>query len=95
MNEEIGIEEAAPWLVIAVTLLGAGLRILLIDKNGMWLDETFSVWLANHNLGEMLDWIAKVDQHPPLYYLLLRPWIAQFGDCLLYTSDAADECPAV
>jgi mannosyltransferase len=84
MNEEIGIEEAAPWLVIAITLLGAGLRILLIDKNGMWLDETFSVWLANHNLGEMLDWIAKIDQHPPLYYLLLHPWIAQFGDTPKY-----------
>ena len=80
MKDEIGIEEAAPWIVIAITLLGGVLRILLINKNGMWLDETFSVWLANHSLEEMLSWIAKIDQHPPLYYLLLHPWIGKFGD---------------
>jgi uncharacterized membrane protein len=84
MTDEIGIEEAAPWIVIAITLLGGVLRILLITKNGMWLDETFSVWLANHNLEEMLSWIAKIDQHPPLYYLLLHPWIGKYGDTPYY-----------
>ena len=84
MRDEIGIEEAAPWVVIAITLMGGVLRILLINKNGMWLDETFSVWLVNHSIGEMLDWIAKIDQHPPLYYLLLHPWIGKFGDTPYY-----------
>jgi uncharacterized membrane protein len=84
MTDEIGIEEAAPWIVIAITLLGGVLRILLINKNGMWLDETFSVWLANHSLEEMLGWIAKIDQHPPLYYLLLHPWIGKYGDTAYY-----------
>ena len=46
----------------------------------MWLDETFSVWLANHSIGDMLQWIVKIDQHPPLYYLLLHYWIAHYGD---------------
>ena len=46
----------------------------------MWLDETFSVWLANHSVGEMLPWIVRIDQHPPLYYLLLHYWIALTGD---------------
>jgi hypothetical protein len=80
MNEEIDIDELAPWLVILITLIGGGLRVLLLDKNGMWLDETFSVWLANHNLTEMLQWTVKIDQHPPLYYLLLHFWIALNGD---------------
>ena len=80
MNDDIEIEELAPWLLIPITLIGALLRLFLIDKNGMWLDETFSVWLANHSVLEMLQWIVKIDQHPPLYYLLLHSWIALKGD---------------
>jgi hypothetical protein len=80
MNEEIDIEELAPWLVILITLVGGGLRILLLDSKGMWLDETFSVWLTNHSVGDMLHWIVRIDQHPPLYYLLLHYWIALNGD---------------
>ncbi|MBN1261382.1 MAG: glycosyltransferase family 39 protein [Anaerolineae bacterium] len=80
MNEEISIEEAAPWFVVVITLIGGGLRLLLLDSKGMWLDETFSVWLANQSVVDMLQWIVKIDQHPPLYYLLLNFWIACFGD---------------
>jgi hypothetical protein len=53
---------------------------MLLGSKGMWLDETFSVWLANHSVAEMLQWIVKIDQHPPLYYLLLHYWIALNGD---------------
>jgi len=80
MNEELDIEELAPWLVILITGLGAGLRVLLLDQQGLWLDETFSIWLAHHSVGDMLQWIARIDQHPPLYYLLLRGWMALDGD---------------
>ena len=80
MNEEIGLDEAAPWLIICITLLGGVLRVLLLDTKGMWLDETFSVWLAGHSIVEMLQWIVKIDQHPPLYYLLLHNWVALYGD---------------
>jgi hypothetical protein len=80
MNEENEIEELAPWLVLIITLIGGGLRVLLLDSKGMWLDETFSVWLANHSVGDMLQWTVKIDQHPPLYYLLLHYWIALNGD---------------
>jgi mannosyltransferase len=80
MNEDIEIEEFAPWLVIIITLIGGGLRVLLLGNKGLWLDETFSVWLANHNVEAMLQWIVRIDQHPPLYYLLLHYWIALKGD---------------
>ena len=56
------------------------LRVLLLGNKGLWLDETFSVWLANHSVVDMLQWIARIDQHPPLYYLLLHYWIALNGD---------------
>ncbi len=80
MNEELDIEEWAAWLVILITLVGGGLRVLLLDAKGMWSDETFSVWVVNHSVGDMLQWIVKIDQHPPLYYLLLHGWVALRGD---------------
>ena len=84
MNEETELDEFAPWLVLILTLIGGFLRVLLLGSKGMWLDETFSVWLANHSVSEMLHWIVRIDQHPPLYYLLLHYWIALNGDTPYY-----------
>jgi mannosyltransferase len=78
--EENDIESLAPWLVILVTLVGGWLRVFRLGSKGLWLDETFSIWLANHSVVDMLQWIVKIDQHPPLYYLLLHYWIALKGD---------------
>jgi uncharacterized membrane protein len=84
MNEEIDFEELAPWLVIVITVIGGWLRLFLLDDKGLWLDETFSIWMANHSVPEMLQWIVRIDQHPPLYYLLLHYWIALNGDTPYY-----------
>ncbi len=85
MNEEIEIDELASWLgIIFITLFGGWLRILLIATKGMWLDETFSLWLASHSVPDMLQWMVRIDQHPPLYYLLLHYWIAHNGDTPYY-----------
>ncbi|MGB8214397.1 MAG: glycosyltransferase family 39 protein [Anaerolineales bacterium] len=84
MNAEIGFEEAAPWLVIFITLFGGILRVLLLGNKGMWLDETFSVWLAKQSVSAMLHWVVTIDQQPPLYYLLLHAWIALNGDTPYY-----------
>ncbi|MBP1703357.1 MAG: hypothetical protein H6Q38_2464 [Chloroflexi bacterium] len=80
MYEEYKIEELAPWLVIIITLIGGVLRVFALGNKGMWLDETFSVWLANHSVADILQWTATLDQHPPLYYLLLHYWIALRGN---------------
>lgn len=75
MKDEIELEEFAPGVVILLALVGGFLRVLLLGAKGMWLDETFSVWMASHNVADMLQWIIRIDQHPPLYYLLLHCWI--------------------
>ena len=80
MSDEFDIEELAPWFAVVITLVGGGLRVLLLANKGMWLDETFSVWMASQSVGDMLQWVAKIDQHPPLYYLLLHFWIALNDD---------------
>jgi len=85
MSEEIEIDELASWLaIIFITLFGGWLRVLLLADKGMWLDETFSVWIANHSVPDMLQWIIRIDQHPPLYYLLLHYWITLNGDTPYY-----------
>lgn len=80
MNEENDLEEWAPGFIILITLVGGALRVLLLSAKGMWLDETFSVWMASHSLPDLLQWIIRIDQHPPLYYFLLHYWIALTGD---------------
>jgi len=80
MNDEIDIEDAAPWLLLFIIIAGGVLRILLLDKNGLWLDETYSIWMAKQSIGDMLQWIVKIDQHPPLYYFLLHFWTVMNGD---------------
>ena len=63
-----------------LTLLAALLRFYLIGAKTLWLDEAFSIWLARQPLWEMVGWLVRIDQHPPLYYTLLHGWIRLFGD---------------
>jgi len=79
MYEKSEIEELAPWLAVVITLVGGVLRLLMLGTKGLWLDETLSMWAASHNIGAMLHWVALVDHHPPLYYLLLHYWIGFNG----------------
>lgn len=67
------------WLAVAaITLLGLALRAFRLDFQPLWWDEGYSVWFANHPLGEMLRLTAE-DVHPPLYYGLLGGWSRLFG----------------
>jgi mannosyltransferase len=66
--------------LLAITALGVFLRVYHIGSKGLWIDEAFSIWMARHPIGEMLDWVARIDQHPPLYYLLLHCWMRLGGD---------------
>ncbi|MCB0118985.1 MAG: glycosyltransferase family 39 protein [Anaerolineales bacterium] len=84
MNEEFELEEWVPWLALFVTALGGFLRVLMIGTKGLWLDETVSIWLAKQSVADMLQWIVKIDPHPPLYYLLLHFWMTHYGDTPYY-----------
>jgi mannosyltransferase len=66
-------------LLSAIMVLGGFLRVYRIGSEGLWLDEAFSVWMARQPVGQMLNWLVHIDQHPPLYYLLLHFWMA-LGD---------------
>ncbi len=65
--------------VLVITVVAAVLRFYLIGEKSIWLDESFSLWIARHSLWEGWRWLIEVDQHPPLYYSLLHIWIRLFG----------------
>jgi hypothetical protein len=72
-------QRTAPFLLLGIVALGGFLRLYQIGSKGLWLDEAFSVWMGWQPLGDMLSWLLNIDQHPPLYYVLLHFWMA-FGD---------------
>ncbi len=70
-------------LWICVFFLGVGgiaiaLRIPELSSKGFWLDEAYSVLAARLPLMEMLEGLSR-DATPPLYYVLLAPWVQLFG----------------
>jgi uncharacterized membrane protein len=63
-------------LVIMVALI---LRLINLDQS-LWLDEAIGALAARDlSVGEILNSFAKVDNHPPLYYLLLKFWTSISG----------------
>ncbi len=67
----------------SIILLAALLRFWAIDAKTIWLDEAFSIWVADLSLPELLRFVAGVDHHPPLYYVLLHGGQAALGDSAL------------
>ncbi len=64
-------------LVAAVAIM---LRLHQIDSHSFWLDEAYSWTMATKfSFGEIVRRTAN-DFHPPLYFLILKCWIAVFGD---------------
>jgi len=63
-------------------LLGAVvLNLYGLTKTSLWHDEAFSMLLPQYSFAEMIK-RAGLDVHPPLYYILLRPWFALLGESL-------------
>lgn len=58
-------------------LLAFGLRLLAIDRQDIWGDEAFSIWLSSQPLPEVV--AGGADTHPPLYPFLLYLWLRLAG----------------
>ncbi len=69
--------------LLAIILVGALLRWLWLDGKPLWFDEVFSLWLARQRPAAIVTWVTRIDQHPPLYYLLLAGWVRLVGDSLI------------
>jgi uncharacterized membrane protein len=65
-------------LFCLVLLVSAGCKLLALNSRELWLDETYSAFVANLPFGELLRHTSG-DVHPPLFYMLLWAWIRVFG----------------
>jgi 4-amino-4-deoxy-L-arabinose transferase-like glycosyltransferase len=67
------------WFLAALVLLAFGLRVAGLDAQSLWRDEVDAVRFALRPMGEVLSTFATPGENGPLYYLLLRPWLAVAG----------------
>lgn len=76
-RDRFGPREAA----VCALLVGlfVGVRVWRLDASCLWFDEVFSVHAARHGWGGLLEFVALDLIHPPLFYLLLKVWVALVG----------------
>lgn len=66
-----------------LVLCATAIRLINLEKESIWIDEAYSIILANHSINEIIQGTIA-DQHPPLYYVLLKLWLN--SDSSLYTA---------
>ena len=62
---------------LLIILLAFGLRLYAIERQDIWGDEAFSIWLSSQPLSEVV--AGGADTHPPLYPFLLFVWLRLAG----------------
>ncbi|MEA3248908.1 MAG: glycosyltransferase family 39 protein [Patescibacteria group bacterium] len=80
-EEKCGLYGRTGFWLAGIVALAALLRLINIAKEPFWGDEILSLDIATSfgSMAEMLRYIAQVEFHPPLYYIILRPWTMLFG----------------
>ncbi|MGO8748371.1 MAG: hypothetical protein ACLQNE_20550 [Thermoguttaceae bacterium] len=70
-------------LALAIIVVGGvSLRMYGLYGRSMWFDEGFSWRTVQFPFLEMIERIGR-DNHPPLYFILLKLWTAAFGESLV------------
>jgi mannosyltransferase len=67
------------WLSLLV-LLAFGLRAWHLDFQSLWRDETDAIRFSQVPLREQLDNLVRPGWNGPLYFMLLRGWLALVGE---------------
>ncbi|HZB45808.1 MAG TPA: glycosyltransferase family 39 protein, partial [Pyrinomonadaceae bacterium] len=70
--------------LLLVVALYVAARLWRLDATCLWFDELFGVHAARHTWGGMLRFVAADLIHPPLFYALLKIWVAAGGESLLW-----------
>lgn len=68
----------------ALVVLYITLRLWNLTVASFWFDEIFSLQAVRLGWGDSLAFIVKDKVHPPLFYLLLKAWIAVGGESALW-----------
>lgn len=65
---------AAIYVLIAILLVGLGLRLFRLGAWEIGIDEAYSAEVAALSIPDLLEFAAADDFHPPLYYIFLHYW---------------------
>jgi hypothetical protein len=76
-------EKSRSKMLIILTVVFLGCRLWYLDYS-LWNDEIFGVRAARLGWDELVSFIRKVDGHPPLFYVLLKGWVAIGGESVLW-----------
>ena len=77
---KLNLNRFGPTMVLlAILLLGYGLRLYRLGDQNIWWDEGHAVWTARHSMREVTN-ITAHDVHPPLYLWMLHAWIRIAGE---------------
>lgn len=66
------------WLVGGLVLIGATLRLAYLGEVSLWFDESFCWKMSTYPWSEQWSRVAG-DNHPPLYYFVLKAWTSLLG----------------
>jgi uncharacterized membrane protein len=68
----------------AICAIYIALRFWGLTDSCLWFDEIFGIHAAEHSFSDLFWFVAQDLIHPPLFYVLLKFWIAVGGDGLLW-----------
>ena len=68
----------------ALGVLYAAVRLWRLDASCLWFDEIFSVHAAGHDWSSLFWFVAQDLIHPPLFYVVLKFWIACGGESVYW-----------
>jgi hypothetical protein len=77
LKKDRGVARQLP--LVAILGVGVLLRLPHLGDRSLWFDEACSWWTASFPLSELLRSVRH-DVHPPLYFFVLKGWMAVWGD---------------
>ncbi|MDQ3323467.1 MAG: glycosyltransferase family 39 protein, partial [Acidobacteriota bacterium] len=69
---------------VSICVLYVLLRLWNQTEMCLWFDEIFSIHAAEHDWQNLFSFVAQDLIHPPLFYVLLKIWIAIGGENLFW-----------
>lgn len=71
-------------LIAAIVAVYVFPRFWNLTDSCLWFDEIFSIHAAEHDWGNLFWFVAQDLIHPPLFYVLLKIWMAVGGESLFW-----------
>lgn len=66
-------------MLFLVLLVGLLVRLISLNQS-LWIDEATNALVSKMSIADIFAKFLPNDVHPPLYYLILKYWVAVFGN---------------